>query len=129
MAVKLQIKYCFLLATIIGLLFWVAFSLLGVEPWDSIYGVLISFLLGAILGFGGKIKPWLWPIGMFCGEALAGIGIEITNILFNRGGGVDLFIPIGILFLVPFAIPAIFGSFVGFCIGRIKAYARLKYRP
>ena len=70
-------------------------------------------MLGLLLGFLGKENPWLWPVGIYLGETLFGLGSFIKGVLFSNGGGASLFIPLGIIFLIPFTLPALVGSFVG----------------
>jgi hypothetical protein len=38
----------------------------------------------------------------------------VKSVFFYSGGGVNFFFPLGLMFLVPFTIPALIGSFVGF---------------
>ena len=107
----------FIISIVIGILFWVVFvALLNTEPWDTTYGWVVVGTMGLILGFIGKEKPWLWPLGIFLGELLFGLGAFFKDLFFYSGGGVNMFIPLGILFLIPFTIPAFIGSFVGFGI-------------
>lgn len=116
-------KIYFLASVFIGILFWVIFIWINIEPWDSLYGWITVVILGFVFGFVGKVKPWLWPLGLFLGELLFGIGGYLKDLFFYSGGGVNMFIPLGILFLVPFTIPAFIGSFVGY--GARKAIKQL----
>ena len=106
----------FIASIIAGFVFWAVFSWFNVEPWDSPYGLITVGLLGLLFGFIGKESPWLWPIGIFLGEALFGLGSFLKSILFYSGGGANMFIPLGIIFLIPFSLPAFIGSFIGFGI-------------
>ena len=99
-----------------GFIFWSIFAWFNVEPWDSPYGWLTVGILGLVLGFIGKETPWLWPVGIYLGEALYGLGSFITGLLFSSGGGANMFIPLGMIFLIPFTLPAFVGSLVGFGI-------------
>ena len=84
------------------------------EPWDSPYGWIVISIMGACLGFFGKGSPWLWGLGIYLGETLFGFGSFLKSMFFYSGGGANLFIPLGIVFLIPFTLPAFIGSFVGF---------------
>jgi len=106
----------FIISVIVGFIFWAIFDWLNIEPWDSPYGWLTVGILGLFLGFIGKENPWLWPLGIYLGETLFGLGSFIKSIFFYSGGGANMFIPLGIIFLIPFTFPAFIGSFVGFGI-------------
>ena len=99
------------------------FSRFNIEPWDSPYGWLTVGMLGLVLGFIGKENPWLWPIGIYLGETLFGLGSFIKVVVFSSGSGANMFIPLGIIFLIPFTIPAFIGSLVGCGIRKVtKAF-------
>ncbi len=104
----------FIVSVIAGFLFWAIFAWLNIEPWDSLYGWLTVGLLGLVLGFIGKENPWLWPLGIYLGEVLFGLGNFMKGLLLLSGGGANMFIPLGMIFLIPFTIPAFIGSLVGF---------------
>jgi len=106
----------FILSVIVGFFFWAIFAWLNIEPWDSAYGWLTIGLVGLVLGFIGKENPWLWPVGIFLGEVLFGLGSFINGLVFSSGGGANMFIPLGMIFLIPFIFPAFIGSLVGFGI-------------
>ncbi len=106
----------FICSVIAGFVFWAAFIWFNVEPWDSPYGWVTVGILGLFFGFIGKESPWLWPLGIFLGEFLFALGSFLKSLFFYSGGGVNMFIPLGILFLVYFSFPAFIGSFVGFGI-------------
>lgn len=110
--------YLFWLAMTSGFMFWFFGVWLNVEPWDSPYALLVIIILCAIHGFFGKKKPWLWPLGMFFGELLAGAVNFLKNSLFYSGGGADMFFPFGVVFLIPLLVPGFVGSFVGYGIGK-----------
>ena len=76
-------------------------------------------ILGFVLGLIGNGKPWLWPLGIYLGEAIFGLGSFLTSLFFYRGGGADMFIPLGILFLILFTAPALIGSMAGFGVKKI----------
>lgn len=95
---------------------WAVFAVLKTEPWDSPYGWIVVAGLGLILGFRGKGNPVFWPLGILLGEVLFGLGDFLKSIFFYSGGGVNFFFPLGLMFLVPFTIPALIGSFIGFGI-------------
>ncbi|NIQ13039.1 MAG: hypothetical protein GTO02_01105 [Candidatus Dadabacteria bacterium] len=120
----------FIISIVIGILFWVMFvALLNTEPWDTTYGWIVVGMIGLILGFIGKEKPWLWPIGFFLGELLFGLSVFFKDLFFYSGGGVNMFIPLGIVFLIPFTIPAFIGSFVGFSIRKVTISPNKTPRP
>ncbi|WP_126456014.1 hypothetical protein [Sulfuriflexus mobilis] len=104
----------FILSVVVGFMFWAVFAWFKIEPWDSPYGWIIVSLLGLSLGFIGNESPWLWPLGIFLGEVLFGLGSLVKSLFFYSGGGANLFFPLGLMFLVPFTVPALMGSFVGF---------------
>jgi len=106
----------FIISVLIGFIFWAVFTWFEIEPWDSLYGWVTIGILGLFLGLISKGNPWLWPLGIILGEMLFGSGSFLINIFFYSGGGANMFIPLGILFLIPFSLPAIIGSFVGFGI-------------
>lgn len=109
-------KNGFIISVITGFVFWFIFAGLNIEPWDSPYGWLTVGMLGLFLGFIGKGNPWLWPLGIYLGETLFGLGSFLKSVFFSSGGGASLFIPLGIIFLIPFTFPAFIGSLVGFGI-------------
>ena len=109
-------KKVFIFSVLLGFIFWAVFIWFMIEPWDTIYGWITVGLLGLCLGFIGKESPWLWPLGLYLGEALFGLGSLLKSILFYSGGGTNMFIPLGLIFLIPFTFPAFIGSFVGFGI-------------
>ena len=80
-------------------------------------------ILGIGFGFLGKANPMLWPLGIFLGEVLFGVGSLLKN-LFFYSGGVNLFLPLGLLFLIPFTAPALVGSFIGFGLRKALYKAR-----
>jgi len=47
------------------------------------------------------------------------LGSFIESLFFYGGGGADLFFPLGLMFLIPFATPALIGSFVGFALRKV----------
>ena len=100
------------------------FTWLNIEPWDSPYGWVTVGVLGLFLGCIGKESPWLWPLGMYLGEALFGLGSFVKSLFFSGEGGVNMFVPLGILLLIPFSFPAFLGSFVGFGIKQAKERGR-----
>jgi hypothetical protein len=108
----------FTISVIVGFLFWLLFAGFNIEPWDSPYGWLTVGILGLVLGFIGKENPWLWPVGIYLGETLFGLSSFIKGLVLSSGGGANMFIPLGIIFLIPFTIPAFIGSFLGFSIRR-----------
>ncbi len=105
----------FIISVIAGFLFWGIFAWYNIEPWDSPYGLQTVGLLGLVLGFIGKENPWLWPLGIYLGETLFGLG----SFIFSSGGGANMFIPLGMIFLIPFTVPAFIGSFVGSGIRKV----------
>jgi hypothetical protein len=109
-------KFLFLGAVIAGVLL---FALPGTEPWDSLYGWVEIVGLGLVFGFVGKGKPWLWPIGIFLGEFLYGAGSFAKSYFFYSGGGANFFFPVGLMYLVPFTVPAFIGSFIGAGVRRV----------
>ena len=107
-------KFLFVTSVIAGGAVWAVFAAFKTEPWDSPYGWIVVTGLGLILGFLGKENPMFWPLGIFLGEVLFGLGNFLKSVFFYSGGGVNFFFPLGLIFLVPFTIPALIGSFVGF---------------
>ena len=107
-------KLLFATAVVAGGAVWAAFGVFEVEPWDSPYGWIVVAGLGFTFGFVGKGNPILWPLDIFLGEVLFGLGAFLKSIVFRSSGGVNFFIPLGLIFLVPFSIPALSGSFAGF---------------
>ncbi len=71
-------------------------------------------VMGACLGFVGNGSPWLWGLRIYLGETLYGFGSFSKSMLFYSGGGVNMFIPLGLVFLIPFTLPAFIGSWAGF---------------
>ena len=110
----------FIISVIAGFVFWLIFAGLNIEPWDSPYGWMTVGILGLVLGFIGKETPWLWPVGIYLGATIFGLGSFIKGVVFSSAGGANMFIPLGIIFLIPFTIPAFIGSFVGFSIGKVR---------
>jgi hypothetical protein len=98
---------------------WGAFAVFKTEPWDVPLGWIVLAGLGLIFGFIGKGNPILWPLGIFLGEALFGLGSLAKSLFFYSGGGVNFFFPLGLMFLVPFTIPALIGSFAGFGLRKV----------
>lgn len=109
-------KNVFILSIVAGFVCWAVFDWFNAEPWDSLYGIIVIAFLGLCLGFIGKESPWLWPLGIFLGEIIFGLGSLMKDSFFYNGGGANLFIPLGIFFLIPFSLPAFIGSFIGFGI-------------
>lgn len=104
----------FAISVIIGVALWAVFAAFETEPWDSLYGWIVVGGSGLIFGFLGKENPILWPLGIFLGEVLFGLGSLVKSVFFYSGGGVNFFFPLGLMFLVPFTIPSLVGSFVGY---------------
>lgn len=112
-------KVLLVTSVIAGVTVWGVFAAFGTEPWDSPYGWIAVAGLGLIFGFLGKRNPMLWPLGIFLGEVLFCFGSFLMSMFLYSGGGVNLFFPIGLIFLVPFTIPAFVGSFIGFGIRKV----------
>jgi hypothetical protein len=110
-------RLCFLAAIAAGAALWVLFAAFNTEPWDSPAGWITVTILGYFFGYYGKGNPLLWPLGMLLGQILWGFG----TLLFHSGGGANLFLPLGVLFLVPFTIPALIGSAAGALLARRRA--------
>lgn len=106
----------FIISVVVGFVFWAVFAWFTIEPWDSSYGWIVIGILGLSLGYIGKGSPWLWPLGIVLGEVLFGLGSFLKSLYFYSGGGANMFVPLGVLFLIPFSLPAFVGSFVGFGI-------------
>ena len=109
-------KFLFVTSVIAGGTVWAVFAGLETEPWGSPYGWIAVAGLGLTFGFLGKGHPVLWPLGIFLGELLFGLGHFLKSMFFYSGGGANFFFPLGLLFLVPFTVPALIGSIVGFGI-------------
>lgn len=116
-------KLLFVISIVTGGAVWVVFAIFATEPWNSQYGSIAMAGLGFVFGFLGKGNPMLWPLGIFLGEFLYGTGSFVKSLFFYSGGGVNFFFPLGLMFLVPFTIPALIGSLVGF--GLKKALNRM----
>jgi len=105
---------------------WGGFAVFKTEPWDVHIGWIVLAGLGLVFGFIGKGNPILWPLGIFLGEVLFGLGSFLKDVFFYSGGGVNFFFPLGLMFLVPFIVPALIGSFAGFGLRKaINAWKRL----
>ncbi len=107
-------KLLFVTSVVAGGAVWAVFAVFETEPWDSPYGWIVFVGLGFVLGYLGKGNPVFWPLGIFLGEVLFGLGSLVKSVFFYSGGGVNFFFPLGLIFLVPFIIPVFIGSFVGF---------------
>ena len=107
-------KWLFAISVIAGVAVWAVFAVFETEPWDSPYGWIVVAGLGLIWGFLGNGNPLFWPLGIFLGEVLFGAGSFVKSLFFYSGGGVNFFFPLGLMFLVPFTIPAVLGSLAGF---------------
>ena len=122
-----KILTLFIISILAGLVIWVfSSSIFGTsEPWDSPHYGLVSLILiaiGFVFGLIGYEKPLFWPLGFFLGCFLFGIFSFIKDIVFYRGGGVNMFIPLGVIFLIPFCFPVLLGAFIGSFI--IKKYKK-----
>jgi len=108
------------LSVIAGILIWLFFLVgLKTEPWDTPYGILAILVLGFLFGLYAPQKPWLWPVGLYIGQFLFGALIFLKSIFFYSGGGANLFLPLGMIFLIFFCIPALVASLLGSAIRRI----------
>lgn len=120
----------FIISIIAGMVFWAVFAWFDIEPWDSPHGWAAVGILGFVLGFIGNGKPWLWPLGIYLGEAIFGVGSFLTSLFFYRGGGANMFIPLGVLFLILFTLPAFIGSMAGFGIKKAtRSLSRATQKP
>ena len=115
-------KWLLAISVIAGAAVWVLFAVFETEPWDSAYGWIVLAGSGLVAGFLGKRNPVFWPLGILLGEVLFGLGSLARSVFFYSGGGANFFFPLGLMFLVPFTLPALIGSFVGF--GVRKAFGR-----
>jgi hypothetical protein len=106
-------RLLFLASVIAGAVLWVVFDLMDTEPWDSAYGWVAVAVLGFAFGFVGRERPMLWPAGIFVGQALFGTASFLNSLFLYTGGGLNFFVPLGLMFLVPFTIPAFLGAFLG----------------
>jgi hypothetical protein len=103
----------FIGSVVAGAIAWAVFAAFDTEPWDEPAGWAAMALLGLAFGFVGQGKPLLWPLGILIGGALFGTAAFLRDVFFYSGGGANLFFPLGLIFLVPFTLPALIGSFVG----------------
>ena len=105
----------FLASVAVGVLLWLVSPVVtgAEEPWDSVWGYLMMGVAGVLFGWRGPDKPWRWPCGLYLGQFLFGAFQCFISLFFYSGGGVNLFIPVGALFLIPFCLPALIGSFAG----------------
>ena len=88
----------------------------------SPYEWIIIALIGVCFGFFSKDTPWLWGCGIYLGAALFGFVVFLISIFFHRGGGANMFIPVGMIFLLGFTFPAFVGSYIGFGIRKVYNY-------
>jgi len=115
---KHKLRVLSLICTLVGAFIWISSPYIfgASEPWDSPYfgrvNVLL-FIIGLGFGFAGYEKPILWPLGILTGSFLYGLFTFIKDIFFYSGGGVNMFIPLGIIFLIPLCLPVFVGSFGG----------------
>jgi hypothetical protein len=107
-------RLCFLVSIAAGTALWALFAAFDAEPWDSVAGWIAVTVLGYFFGYYGKGNALLWPLGILLGEILWGFG----TLLYHSGGGANFFFPLGLIFLVPFTLPALFGSVIGALIAR-----------
>lgn len=107
-------KLMFFAAMAAGAIVWGAFALFNTEPWDEPYGWLVLAIVAAGFGFLGRGNPLWWPLGIFLGEVLFGTAGVIASMLGYGASGANMFIPLGLMFVVPFTVPAFVGSVVGF---------------
>ena len=105
-------------SSIAGGAVWIVFDALGTEPWDEPYGAVALLAVGFLFGYLGKEHPVLWTLGIFAGQALFGFAKLAKDLFFYSGGGANLFFPLGLLFLVPFTVPALIGAFAGAALAR-----------
>jgi hypothetical protein len=117
-------KFLFFVSVLSGAAVWTVFGLFRMEPWDVPHGWLVLAMLGIGFGFVGKTTPMLWPLGIFLGEVLFGLGNLLNSLFFYSGGGANLFFPLGLLFLVPFTAAAFLGSLIGFGLRKALSKAR-----
>lgn len=110
-----KILITFIVSVVQGTLLWIIFPFISKEnePFDSIWGYIIIGVLGFVLGLSDPQKPWLWALGLYLGQFLFGSFSFIKSIIYKNGGGVNLFIPLGAIFLLFFCMPALVGSYIG----------------
>jgi len=82
------------------------------EPWDA-ENQLPYLLAQGLLGFVfGAVEPrcfWRWPLGVYVGQA-AGL---VHSGLSGPEGTVSPLLPLGMMFLLPYTVPACVGAAVG----------------
>jgi hypothetical protein len=114
-----------MLSIIAGLAIWPVFlTMLGVEPWDNQYGIVVMLGLGLAFGLLAPKKPWLGPLGLYVGQCIYGAGSFLAGVFFHTGTGVNFFFPLGMFVLLLFSAPALITSFLGSRIHR--AYQKSK---
>lgn len=113
-------RIMFLIAVVAGVSLWAVFAGFNTEPWDSLYGWIAVSVLGFAMGYFGKGNPGLWPLGLFLGSALTGLGAVAKSFMVGAEGGVNFFFPLGLVFLVAFMIPALIGSLAGYGLRRMS---------
>jgi hypothetical protein len=87
------------------------------EPWDAdnqLPYLLAQGLLGAVFGAIEPTRVWRWPLGVYVGQA---IGLVHSG-LSGAERSVGPLVPLGMMFLLPYTVPACVGAAVG------AAYAR-----
>ncbi len=99
-----------------GLLMWFGSPLLfgASEPWDAedmrYFGAM--FALGVAFGAVWPDRFWIGPWGIYVGQSAFGIASWLKSSLFYDGGGVNFFVPLGVIFLVWATLPAFAGAFL-----------------
>ncbi|MBI3291922.1 MAG: hypothetical protein HYZ73_03825 [Elusimicrobia bacterium] len=103
----------FLLGIVLGYGIWAASRLItgALEPWDARFGYypLSLLLVGGGMGFLSPRRFWLWPMALYLGQCLAALSQMATT----TRGGVNLFIPLGMVYVAMFSALSLVGASIG----------------
>jgi chorismate-pyruvate lyase len=109
---------------LVGILLWMfSKALFGVEePWDA-EGVrypLALFIAGFVSAVMLPRRFWLGPIALYTGQAAYGLVDWLRSLYAYEGGGVNFFVPLGLIFLASATVPAFLGSLLGLLAVRLR---------
>jgi hypothetical protein len=111
-----------------GIVLWIfAVELFGAaEPWDgtALLYILLLFAFGAVSGGLAPRRFWAGPAGVYAGQAAWGLAVWVKSLVTYTGGGVNFFVPLGLMYLAIATIPAL----VGATLGALMMTSRLRPR-